>query len=654
MCRASNCCEIDFGHMSWEGDCLGIKFSHMKNDQTGDMAEHTRCVYANPFNRAICPILHLATYMAVFGFKSPSRSSKDSVNKDRLFPGTSQYSRYNKSLKSALSQPVPNKDNGDVPCANPVGLEADVNPRCSTDASEEANPVTILNSLGVVVGDIGSHSARKGAATFCTSGSTYCPNCYAVQIRGGWSMYGVTGTYHTWEAAGDQYVGRVLAGLNINSHTFAVQAPHFRDRAKNMGLIQEGIELVYPGEPENGNSDWFNIAEHLLASLVYHHDYIVDKYPEGHELLRTGLFTTRDMYEKLAAIVECKIARASDIDIGTCYDDDENARITTNEDDSNLGSIRVTGIPPHCLNLVEMKEAREENAEYAKQILANQTTQRKEFEAYRDGEQARQKEQTAAAVQGVNEMLQDQGVRLNQVTHQGMEKALETHASSSAIEHNQRLERIEITLTTLANREVSATAAINDATNMEIAPAADEGPPVHYWGEDRTTKHTVPIDWQVPRGKLRDAFNAYMMGIQPTNDRSGASDIMPLRFINTADVPTSTRSSERKLLNKYLACMKAIEMEVKSADDLTWHEKPSVTQLNEMFAGGERVLVLDEVQLPLCFGGATKRKRSTREHTFNWATHWRKYNEFAAWKKSRREAWCARHLSTHQPLVNTK
>ena len=154
--------------------------------------------------------------------------------------------------------------------------------------------------------------------------------------------------------------------------------------------------------------------------------------------------------------------------------------------------------------------------------------------------------------------------------------------------------------------------------------------------------------------QARDAFNAYMMGIQPTNDRSGNSDIMPLRLINTADVPTSTRSSERKLLNKYLACMKAIEMEVKSNVDLTWHEKPSVTQLNEMFVGGERVLVLDEAQLPVCFGGATRRKRSAREHTFNWATHWRKYNEYAAWKKSRREAWCARHLSTHQPLVNTK
>ena len=60
------------------------------------------------------------------------------------------------------------------------------------------------------------------------------------------------------------------------------------------------LHIINHGEPEIGNSDWFNIAEHLLASLVYHHDYVVDKYPEGHELLRTALFTTRDTYVKLA------------------------------------------------------------------------------------------------------------------------------------------------------------------------------------------------------------------------------------------------------------------------------------------------------------------------------------------------------------------
>ena len=229
-----------------------------------------------------------------------------------------------------------------------------------------------------------------------------------------------------------------------------------------------------------------------------------------------------------------------------------------------------------------------------------------------------------------------------------------THANSSTVEQNARLERMESVLERMENREVSPTAANNEAINTDTAPVADVGPPVHYWGDDRTTKHTVPIDWPVPRGQLKDGFNAYMMGIQPSKDKSRASDIMPLRFINTADVPYSTRSSERKLLNKYLACMKAIEVEIKSADDLTWHEKPSVTQLNEMFVGGERVLVLDEVQDAECFGGAVKRKRSAREHTFTWATHWRKYHEYAALKKRRSAAWCARHLPAHQPLVNTK
>jgi len=43
--------------------------------------------------------------------------------------------------------------------------------------------------------DIETHSARKGASTFCSSGSTSCPSGVAVHLRAGWAMGGVQDRY---------------------------------------------------------------------------------------------------------------------------------------------------------------------------------------------------------------------------------------------------------------------------------------------------------------------------------------------------------------------------------------------------------------------------------------------------------------------------
>ena len=46
-------------------------------------------------------------------------------------------------------------------------------------------------------------------------------------LRVGWSMGSVKEKYIHYEKAGDQYVGRVVSGLNVNSADFAVSPPYF-------------------------------------------------------------------------------------------------------------------------------------------------------------------------------------------------------------------------------------------------------------------------------------------------------------------------------------------------------------------------------------------------------------------------------------------
>ena len=101
-------------------------------------------------------------------------------------------------------------------------------------------------------------------------------------------MYGVTRTYHTWSEAGDQYCGHVISGLGVNSVKFAMQAPHFMKRQEKLTLINEGIALVYPGRPgAAGSGEWNAIAGHLLASLVFHHDWLRKILPANHPLFET-------------------------------------------------------------------------------------------------------------------------------------------------------------------------------------------------------------------------------------------------------------------------------------------------------------------------------------------------------------------------------
>ena len=70
--------------------------------------------------------------------------------------------------------------------------------------------------------EIGTHSMRKGAATYCASGSTECPSAASIHLRAGWTLGGVQDTYLRYEKAGDYYVGRTVCGLPVGKPEFAI------------------------------------------------------------------------------------------------------------------------------------------------------------------------------------------------------------------------------------------------------------------------------------------------------------------------------------------------------------------------------------------------------------------------------------------------
>ncbi|KAF1793909.1 hypothetical protein GQ600_16797 [Phytophthora cactorum] len=104
-------------------------------------------------------------------------------------------------------------------------------------------------ALGKLLEDItgekvyGTHSIRKGVATYASSGSTGGPSIISVCLRCGWSLGGVQDRYFRYEAAGDQYLGRVVAGLPQNSAQFAVLPPHFED-PRDLFVVDCGTLLL--------------------------------------------------------------------------------------------------------------------------------------------------------------------------------------------------------------------------------------------------------------------------------------------------------------------------------------------------------------------------------------------------------------------------
>ena len=166
MCRAGQCSTICLSHMDWINDALGLYFARQKNDQTGERPRDPWHIYANPMMPEICPILSFGIY--IFVLKSI-----------RLFPGENQYERFRSCFHKVCE---------------------------------------MAESVGAAT-DIGTHSIRKGACTYTSSGTTACPSATAVHLRAGWTLGGVQNTYLRYDGAGDMHIGRmsvVCHQINLN------------------------------------------------------------------------------------------------------------------------------------------------------------------------------------------------------------------------------------------------------------------------------------------------------------------------------------------------------------------------------------------------------------------------------------------------------
>lgn len=112
------------------------------------------------------------------------------------------------------------------------------------------------------------------------------PPIVSVCICAGWMMGGVKDRYLKYEAAGDQFVGRCAACLDLLSKNFAISPLHwdfseYHDRKphlskEEMQLEQELKSFLEERLPnyKNIQKPTSNLARVLLATICYHHQYL--------------------------------------------------------------------------------------------------------------------------------------------------------------------------------------------------------------------------------------------------------------------------------------------------------------------------------------------------------------------------------------------
>jgi len=142
--RGRNVGNLMFEHLSWQDDSLTVRMFVKKHDQEGkDCAP--KHVFANPVKPWICPVLALAVYTFTAGPRQPGA-------KMLLFSNDGLEARFGQWLRGILK-------------------------------SHEST----LQAMGLDISHIGTHSFRKGTATWL-AGMVDGPSGVQIYLHAGWSL----------------------------------------------------------------------------------------------------------------------------------------------------------------------------------------------------------------------------------------------------------------------------------------------------------------------------------------------------------------------------------------------------------------------------------------------------------------------------------
>ena len=326
------------------GTILWLSFLLKKTDQDGVDKSTPWHIHANPNDPAICPVHALSIYL----FTNPHLFN--SVSK--LFPGDSQYRHYTNILMKRIEE-----------------------------HQED------LSTFGSVA-NLGSHSIRKGSASFAASGSTVSPSIVSICMRAGWTISGAKERYLKFENAGDAFVSRIGSGNNPTSHEFAISPAYFE-------LQDEGDEAViglFMNEMFGDvmEDEVAGMLRMMMASVCYHHNWFVQKMHPNNPFRSSVLFNNLTPNITSLAV--------------TCFPWNKTDRTPT-----------FTGIPPHVAILNMLEGLRQGQAKLTADIVQELVKELDERGTFGGFNANRMRDIMDQAIGGVRDEIRSLRVRADEV-----------------------------------------------------------------------------------------------------------------------------------------------------------------------------------------------------------------------------------------------
>jgi hypothetical protein len=184
-----------------------------------------------------------------------------------------------------------------------------------------------------------------------------------VYLRAGWKLGNVQDRYIFAGPGGDQIVGRAVAGLPTNDRNFAILPPHFTlDDVELINTIGwENIMHSYASYP----SCFRRVIPFLLASILFHLDWLKENLSDGHPLWNSRLFVNHITVNVSAASVSDTLSGSSSVSATQRgprrveFITHFKSRVLTGCGRCVHTGMQATGIPPHLVISNEIAELRE-------------------------------------------------------------------------------------------------------------------------------------------------------------------------------------------------------------------------------------------------------------------------------------------------------
>jgi hypothetical protein len=222
-------------------DSITVFYSHGKTNQEGEKKAPIS-LYANPLDPIVCPFLALGIKICSETF-SASKPLK-------LFQSSASSKTFSCWLQAQMK-----------------GLsESD------------------LKKLTVSPSDIGTHSLRKGGANYA-AGVVDGPDSDHIKMRMEHSLGRSDDAYFERQTGSDKFVGRTVCGLNIDSEEFAALCPHFKDDSVDIA------EAISSGFMESATNSAKSAARLMVASVIFHWDWLIKNLPLGHPFFTSTIYT---------------------------------------------------------------------------------------------------------------------------------------------------------------------------------------------------------------------------------------------------------------------------------------------------------------------------------------------------------------------------